>query len=67
VFLYSIVHLCYNKKVNDYALRVIFLYIIYPEHTLSLPSMASRHTVHPEHKKPTMMLAFIEVILFKTG
>ncbi|WP_259366507.1 MULTISPECIES: hypothetical protein [unclassified Colwellia] len=23
----------------------------HPEHRRSLPSMASRHTVHPEHKK----------------
>jgi hypothetical protein len=23
----------------------------HPEHHRSLPSMASRHTVHPEHKK----------------
>ena len=26
---------------------------VHPEHRRSLPSMASRHTVRPEHKKAT--------------
>jgi hypothetical protein len=30
-----------------------------PEHIRSLPSMAPRYTVHPEHKKATKIVAFV--------
>jgi hypothetical protein len=30
----------------------------HPEHRRSLPSMAPRHTVHPEHKKGTSSVPF---------
>ncbi|NQZ86410.1 MAG: hypothetical protein HRT54_02380 [Colwellia sp.] len=31
----------------------------HPEHRRSLPSMAPRHTVHPEHKKADIIVGFI--------
>jgi hypothetical protein len=31
----------------------------HPEHCRSLPSMAPRHTVHPEHKKADNIVGFI--------
>ena len=31
----------------------------HPEHRRSLPSMATRHTVHPEHKKADNIVGFI--------
>ena len=31
--------------------------LTWPEHRRSLPSMASRHTVRPEHKKPQLVFS----------
>jgi hypothetical protein len=35
----------------------------HPEHRRSLPSMATRHTVHPEHKKQPAGCFFIFIHL----
>ena len=38
---------------GTYDLSGIKIMTVRPEHRRSLPSMASRHTVRPEHKKAT--------------
>ena len=35
---------------------------VHPEHPRSLPSMAPRHTVHPEHKKAQKHPVFYHMI-----
>jgi hypothetical protein len=39
--------------VGNYDLSGTKIMPVRPEHFRSLPSMASRHTVRPEHKKAT--------------